>query len=326
MRARQKATPENNLPRVDPVQAGPLHIYPASVPAEEITLLDLWRVFARYRSIVLGIAALAGLLSLAAALLMTSKYRAEVLLAPVSDPNENESYAAQFSGVGGIAALAGINLDHKDRKSESIATLRSRKFTDQFIQDGKLDRVLFAEQWDRGRERWKSEGDIPTAWDTYQLFDKHIRLIHEDRSTGLVTLSIEWKDPELAAQWANKLVSDVNSTLRQQAVDDSDQAIEYLQEQLSRTSVVELQQVLHRLIEAEMKQIILANVNEEYAFKVIDPAAVPQEPVSPKVAMMVVLGTVLGLVLGVVVALVLNGRRDARSLPLSQPNGSGSAD
>ena len=39
-----------------------------------------------------------------------------------------------------------------------------------------------------------------------------------------------------------------------------------------QTSVVELQQVLHRLIEAEMKEIILARINEDFAFRVIDPA------------------------------------------------------
>ena len=267
---------------------------------------------------------LAVLSSLAAALLMTPYYRAEVLLAPVSDPNENENYVSQFGEFGGIAALAGVNLKHKDRKSESVATLRSRQFTHKFILDRQLDRVLFARFWDRERERWKSAEDAPTPWDTYRLFDEKVRGIREDKSTGLITLSIEWQDPALAAQWANELVASVNTVLRRRAVADSDRAIDFLQGQLTRTSVVELQQALHRLIESEMKKSILANINEEYAFKVIDPAVAPEDPVRPKVVAMVALGTAVGLLLGFIVALVFNARQAAdRSSPPKAPASAG---
>ncbi len=329
MHPRRETARDKSRPfEADPAQVEWIPVYRAGGLAddEEISLLDIWRILVRYKFTVLGFAALAGLLACAAALLMTPQYRTEVLLAPVSDVNESDRYATQFQEFGSIAALAGIKLDHKDRKAESLATLRSRKFTDQFIQDRKLDRVLFAKLWDDEHQRWKSDEDIPTAWDAFELFDEKIRRIREDKGTGLVTLSIEWKDPGLAAQWANELVSSVNTTLRQQSVDDSNRAIEYLQDQLSRTSVVELQQVLHRVIESEMKDIILANLNEEYAFKVIDPAVVPEEPARPKVLVMVVLGTVFGLILGVVVALVLNARQAGHKLSLPEPPAGGAPD
>jgi uncharacterized protein involved in exopolysaccharide biosynthesis len=325
MYPRRTTTPEKSASAGDLPQAGRVPAYAAGAPNEEVTLLDIWRVLSRYWSIVLGAAVLACLSALAAALLMTPQYRADVLLAPVSDPNENEGYVSQFREFGGIAALAGINLDHKDRKSESVATLRSRQFTDQFIQARQLDRVLFSRFWDREHERWESAEDTPTTWDTFELFDEHVRAIREDKGTGLITLSIEWKDPALAAQWANELVSDVNALLRQRAVEDSNRAIEYLQGQLTRTSVVELQQALHRLIESEMKKSILANINEEYAFKVIDPAVVPEEPVRPKLVTMLALGTAFGLVLGVVAALVLNARQAAVNVPPVQRPARGSA-
>lgn len=285
----------------------------------EISLYDIWRVISRYKALVLGIMLLAALASYLAALLITPIYRAEVLLAPVTDLNENDRYLSPFKDFGNIAALAGLNLERQDRKSESIATLKSRKFTERFIQDNKLDKLLFSELWDKQQKRWavSDAADIPTAWDSYELFDKNIRRIREDRSTGLVTVSIEWEDPELAAIWANELVSRVNATLRQQEVEASNSAIAYLQEQLGRTSVVELQEVLHRLIEAEMQKIILANINEEFAFKVIDPAIAPDEPFKPKMPLMVILSTGIGLMLGVILSLILNA---VRSKPDSAEN------
>ena len=277
----------------------------------EISLYDIWQVLSRYRMLVLGIMLLAGLLSLLAAWLMTPMYRAEVLLVSVTDLDDGDSYMSPFKEFGSIAALAGINLNRRDSKSEYIATLKSRKFSEQFIQANKLDRVLFSDLWDAKKKRWTvtDDADIPTSWDTYEMFDKRVRRIREDQVTGLVTLSIEWEDPDTAAQWANDLVSSVNATLRKQAVDASSQAIAYLQEQLLKTSVVDLQQVLHRLIEVEMKKTILANISEAYAFKVIDPATAPEEPFKPRALLMLILSTTIGLIFGVVLALILNAVR-----------------
>ncbi len=302
--------PGTDLPRVARIPAHGDTVKSYTEEAE-ISLYDIWRVLTRYRGLVLGTTLAAALLSYLGALSITPVYRAEVLLAPVTDPDEGGSYLSPFKDFGNLAALAGINLNRRDRKSESIATLKSRKFSEQFIQDNKLDRLFFPDLWDEKQQRWAvtDDADIPTSWDSYAVFDNDVRHIREDRSTGLVTLSIEWEDPETAAQWANELVSRVNATLRQQAVEASNQAIAYLQEQLNRTSVVELQQVLHRLIEAEMKKIILANINEEFAFRVIDPATAPEEPVKPRVTLMVILATTLGLILGIVLAFILNAVR-----------------
>lgn len=319
MYARRKSTRDKqlqqsdpSLPRVGRVAVASANPYPDE---EEISLLDIWRILVRHRAVVLGVMLLTGLAFAVWALLMTPLYRAEVLLAPVTDMDDNQHYGMALSEFGSLAALAGIKLDHKDRKDESIATLQSRRFTEKFIKDRNLIPVLFSDLWDSQRGDWKRSldpQDIPTLWDAYKLFSKTIRHVREDRGTGLVTLSVEWQDPEVAAEWANGMVSSVNALLRQKAVENSNSAISYLQEQLTRTTVVDLQQVVHRLVESEMKKIILANINEEFAFKVIDPAMPPEEPFRPRSLAMIVLGTVLGLVAGVVLALLLSAYRATR--------------
>jgi len=320
MYAKQKAPrdkrgrPAPELPHVGQV---PLSEHTAGVVYAddiEISLLDIWRILRTHLWLILGLTLLASLLSLGTAVLTTPEYRAEALLAPVNDLDDSQHPALPFGEFGGIAALAGVNLDRRDKKNEAIATLRSRQFTEQFIAARKLDRVLFSDLWDQEHERWNADAGkaIPTAGDVFELFDEEVRQVREDRSTGLVTVSIAWKDPQLAAQWANELAASVNATLRQRAVEASNDAIAYLQEQLTRTSVMDLQQVLHRLIESEMKKIIVANINEEYAFRVIDPAVAPDEPFRPRIVAMVTVGTVAGLALGVIAALLLNGLRAAR--------------
>ncbi len=298
------------LPGVTPVsvQGDKANIY---VDEAEISLLDLWQVISKYWLLILGVTLSVIMLAGLASWLKVPLYRAEVLLAPVTGQDGSNRYPQSFKAFGNIAALAGVGLNRGDKKSESLATLKSRRFNEQFIKDNKLDRILFSDRWDEKNKRWNDSDntEIPTLWDSYKVFDKRVRYIREDRNTGLVTLSIEWEDPGIAAQWANELVSSVNHDLRQQTVEASNQAIAYLQEQLSRTSVVELQQVLHQLTESEMKKIIFANINEAYAFKVIDPATAPEEPFNIRWLPTFVLSITFGLILGIVLALILNAVR-----------------
>jgi uncharacterized protein involved in exopolysaccharide biosynthesis len=275
---------------------------------DEVSLFDMLRIVRRYKWIILSITALCLLASGLLAFLMTPVYRAEVLIAPVSERDNSSRLVAQLEEFGGLAAFAGINTERGGRKNEAIATLRSRLFTEQFINDEKLLPVLFADDWDEDSQRWhQSDGEkAPTMGEAYKLFDEEIRSISEDRRTGLVVLSIDWQDPEEAARWANELVRRVNALLRRKAVSESERAISYVQKQLEETSVVELQQVLHRLMESEMKEIILARINDEFAFRVIDPAVAPEEAFRPNRPLMLLAGALLGILCGVILALILN--------------------
>ena len=283
---------------------------------DEISLIYIWSVLVQSKWIVIAIVFVCMLASTLYALMATPVYRAKIQVAPVSEKDSNSRFAAQLGEFGGIAALTGINMDQGSRKNESIATLRSRKFAEQFIKDEKLLPALFYGQWDAENQRWieTDPEDVPTLEDAWELFDEEVRSISEDSKTGLVVLSIEWEDPREAARWANELVRRVNSVLRKKAVTESETAIGYLREQLRKTSVVELQEVVNRLIESEMKEIILANITEEYAFRVIDPAVVPEEPFKPVKAMVIAIGIVLGGLLGIIMALFLDFLKSQRNL------------
>jgi len=312
---------DGQLPRVG--QRPVLAEYAGQVTEDdEISLIEIWHFLDRYKGIIFAAIALCTLAFVLTALIMAPVYRAQILVAPVSETDSASRFPSQLGEFGSIAALAGVNLERGGKKNEAIATLKSRVFAEQFIKEEKLLPVLFYKLWDEDKQRWKvtDTADIPTLGDGWARFDKDIRNVYEDRKTGLVILSIEWEDSHEAARWANTLVRRVNDMLRKKAATESEDAIASLREQLKQTSVVELQQVLHRLIESKMKEIILASINEEFAFRVIDPAAVPDEAFKPVMASMVVLGVVSGVILGIVLALVLSVVRARRERDVSLPN------
>ena len=277
----------------------------------ELTLIGYFKILLQYRVLISSVTIICTGIGLAIALLSTPIYRAEVLLAPVSKDGSNYGINALASQFGGLASLAGINIrGRNDSSTVAIATLMSREFTDKFFVQENLMPVLFEKAWDANAGTWKKDIVAPTLWDAYNLFDKSIRSIDIDKKTGLVTLSIDWKDPKLAAAWANKLVVMLNSSLRADAIDESKQNLKFLREQIEKTSIVQIQQSLFGLVEAEMKKAMLANVTSEYAFKVIDPAVIPERKIKPKRASIVIMSFMLGGFLGTFIALIRRYMRE----------------
>ena len=123
--------------------------------------------------------------------------------------------------------------------------------------------------------------------------------VDEDKKSGLITLSISWKDPAVAAQWANDLVKQLNEQLREQAIADSKKRVGYLEQELAKTTLQDMRAVLYNLLESEKQKAMLANVNEEFALEVIDPAVAPETREKPKRKLIVALGGVCGGFLGI---------------------------
>ena len=285
----------------------PVYYLPAQMPMEndEINLLDYWRILMRYKWLIIFLTVVSAAGTIAFAFSMTPIYRAQVTLAPAA---EDKSAASALAGqFGGLASLAGVSLGGGGGKTEeAIATLNSRLFADTFIKEKNLMPILFAEIWDEDTKSWrvKEDKNKPTAWKAFKTFSG-IRSISEDTKTGMFVLSIEWKDPELATQWANSLVERINAHQKAAAIKEAQRSIEYLKNELQETSVVEMRQAIFRLIEAQTKNIMLANVRDEFVFKIIDPAVVPEEKIKPKKKLMAILGTIVGFMIGVFLAFLL---------------------
>jgi uncharacterized protein involved in exopolysaccharide biosynthesis len=165
------------------------------------------------------------------------------------------------------------------------------------IMERNLMPVLFADDWDEAARQWEGDAeDAPTMWDAGNLFDSEIRRVSEDRKTGLVTLTIEWRDPLQAAEWANDLVKRANDRLQQEAITEGQKTIAFLEQQLAKASAVEVRQALYSLIEAETKKVAVASAREGFAFKVIDPAVAPRKRFKPQRKLIVVAGALIGLV------------------------------
>jgi uncharacterized protein involved in exopolysaccharide biosynthesis len=298
----------------------------AAIPApdegrpETITLTEFLRLlWSRRLWLVASVAVFLGG-AIAAALLITPVFRATSVLIPATNAGAGlgSSLGGQLGSLGGIAALAGLKLGSDgDQTEEALAVLRSRQFTEAFIREKNLMPILFATRWNASEGKWNAApGEEPTLAMAYRRFNRQIRTVFQDKKTGLVTLQVDWTDRVLAATWANALVARLNAEMRQRAISHADASLKYLQQELASTSVIETRLAVNRLVESQINSRMLANVTSEYAFRVVDPAMVPdlKDVVRPRKVLIAALGLFCGTVAGVfLIVLFGQGARRANS-------------
>ncbi|HXC56350.1 MAG TPA: Wzz/FepE/Etk N-terminal domain-containing protein [Rhizomicrobium sp.] len=215
-------------------------------------------------------------------------YKATVILAPATNPTAASAGTASFGNYRDLASLAGVSLPTESNKATAVALLSSWIVTDRYVRDAKLEPILFAKDWDPATKTWK-DGKEPDYWMRFMMFNS-LRTVDPDQKTGFTFLSIEWTDPVQAAQWANGMAQEVNDYMRQKAIDDAQRHINFLNKQLDVTTNSDLRLVLSSLEESELKNLMMASGNSEFAFKVVDPAVVPKVRTGPH-RMLILLGS-----------------------------------
>ncbi len=220
--------------------------------------------------------------------------------------------AGQLGMFGGLASDLGL-ANGDDSRTVSLASLRSRELLRDYILSTALMRELFSEKWDTAAGTWRTDitkDQLPTINQAIDKFQRSVLRISEDKRTGLITVSVDWRDPIVAARWANGLVVLVNDRLRQKAIQENERSIAYLEEQLKATPVVERERIIHKLIESRISEIMLAKGRPDYAFTVIDPAVAPDTGkfVKPNLVFLILSGLVGGALFGLLAATVQRSR------------------
>lgn len=303
-------------------------LYPPQTSAiadDEIDLRELFAAIWKGKWIIIATTFVFAVASVLYALSLPNIYKADALLAPAESSNGG-GLSKMAGKLGGLAALAGVNIGGGETSQTDLAVqvMKSRQFVDAFInKHNLLVPLMAAKDWDLANNKlvinedlynantgeWLREpvglrGAKPTAQEAFDIFSKDILSISQDKESGLYTVSIKHYSPYVAQQWVNWLTEDINKVMRERTIAETSQNLDYLNTQLQKTAVADMQSTFYKLIEEQTKSLMLAEVQEEFVFKTVDPAVVPELKDGPKRALICVLGTLLGGMLGVAIVLV----------------------
>ena len=280
----------------------------ASQRSPVASIYDLFATLKRNWLVIFASIAVCTGLAIGVAYALPVVYRAETLLQP-ADPNS----VTQLSG---LAAQFGLNVGGGGNSAalEAQSILESKSFTMAFIRQNKLLPILFADIWDPVSGRWtvSDPRKVPTELDGYRKMRDKVREVTRDRNTGQVLLAIEWTDGRQAALWANTMVDMLNETVRRRALAETAESLRYLRAEYERATIADVRSSVVALMTTELNKSMLANVQQEYAFRVLDEAVVPNRRASPNRVLIAAAGVALGVAVGIALALMVDYRKRLR--------------
>ncbi len=281
---------------------------------DEIDLVELFRALWQGKWWISGTTVIAAVVAVLYALSLPDQYSSDALLSPVQDEGGGRltSMAQQY---GGLASMAGIDLGsgQAGKREIAIETLRSRQFLMDFIERHNLRAPLLATKgWDPQREQWLYDTERydpqtgewqapeddpndpePSLWQAYQALEAMVS-ISDDPESGMVTLSVESESPLAARDWVQWMIEDINEYMKNRDMQETRRNVDYLETQLEETSISGMRQVFFSLIEEQTQTLMLAELDDEYAFQIIDPPLIPEERSAPSRSLIAVLGVLLG--------------------------------
>lgn len=270
-----------------------------------IDLLELVKVLRAGKWVIISCIVIVAAASLSYALFATEIYRSQA-----SVQIRDESRPPLSSQMGGLAALAGISISSGDQnRSLALTALKSRAVIQHMIEEKGLLPILYADDWDTANKRWRAPSP-PTSWKAYELFMNKVLSVSVDKTSGIVTVAIEWKDPALAADWVKALIARVNTFVNGATIREAEQNLAFLDRQAQTTTVVELRKAIFSMMESEIKRLMVARNPETAPLRVIDPAVVPEQRIRPRRTLIVILGILAGGLLGGAIVLIRHALKD----------------
>jgi tyrosine-protein kinase Etk/Wzc len=316
----------------------------------EISMFELATPLVRRWKVVAGTAFGAAVVAAILLLIQTPEYTAKTTFTP--ETATSSSSAGSLAALAGVANQLGLGLgagstvspDFFVKLAGSSEVLRSTLSSE--YADGNARRALL--------DILKVKGKTPEErFQRGVIALRHRIRVTTDKPTGIVTLEVDMRNPQLAANVANHLVQELNqfnlerrqSQSREQArftgerlaeaekdlraAESSELAflqrnrdytssplLTYEENRLSRD--VQVKQELFLTLSKAHTEARIAEVRDTPVLTVVDSAVAPFRRARPQRALGVIIATVLGTLAGIVLAYIVDFRR--RAVPEQNPD------
>jgi uncharacterized protein involved in exopolysaccharide biosynthesis len=305
--------------------------------SDTVTLLDYWRVIWKRRKTIGWIIAVTVIASLVISLLMPDIYRAKGVIMPIAAKDTGMSGGAALAGLAQqFAGIPGISLPGSASASEIMSLLKSNILREKMIRQYNLMPVLFHKQWDPQRKTWKrrsemdsrlnpldyiermkrtfamdsregaagQDPDVPGIWDALRLLDE-ILLISQDVKQSTINISADFHNPDLAAKIVECILATLTDYMSSEAKRVAQTNRKYLEGQLGSATDPIIKQKAYNMIAQQIETGMMAEVKENFAFKIIDPPLAPDKKIKPDRGQMMLLSLAAALFIGIVVAFLM---------------------
>ena len=283
---------------------------------DEINFRDILNSLTQSKFLILFTVIAFAIGSVAYSLSLTNKFTSSSTLKLV---NESGAANQSSSGLGMISSIAGINLSGGSSKSDFvITTITSRDFLRHLLTfEGVKPTLAAYKSYDKVNKKIiyneiiynnekKSFTDdllkLPTFQNIYSTYN-NILSVGMTKS-GFITIAVNHESPEFAYSFLSLIINELNTLSRKKDLIESEDSLEYLYSELSKTKQIEIKDSINQLILSELRRQMFAEVRTNYLINPLDQPFLPELKSSPNRAKICISGTILGFFIGILIAIV----------------------
>jgi LPS O-antigen subunit length determinant protein (WzzB/FepE family) len=273
---------------------------------DEIDLLELFLIAWNRKRFIIILTSAFAIFSIFYSLSLPNIYTSSSLLSP--SKQNNAASSPNFTGMSGLANLAGVNLSSSSatKSDEAIERIRSFEFfTNYFLPSIKLEDLMAIDKWiaksntivyneeifNGETKKWVNIS--PSSQKAFRKYKQTLN-VYEDEITGFITISIQHQSPIVAKDWVELIVYNINESMRELDKQDAQNAINFLSQSSNSTNVQSIREVINRILESKMQTLMLASTNKAYIFKTIDSPIAPEVKSGPARSFICFMGTLIG--------------------------------
>jgi len=194
-----------------------------STPDDEINLTDYWDVLLRRKMMIISLCVVSVLATMTVSLLLPKYYQSQAMILAIAP--ESGGLGAALSANPLAGALTGSLGGLSTPVDRLLVFLKSRTIAEMVIKRFDLLRVFNERKWDAAKDAWKDPEKPPLLEDAVKKLGSRVTSFKKGKE-GTITITVEWKDPKLAAEIANFYVAALTEFMKDKSVNTTVQIID----------------------------------------------------------------------------------------------------
>ena len=254
---------------------------------------------------------------------VTYRYTVSYEITPIQ--GASDSLSTTLGKVGGIAALAGVNLPQGSDSTFKLYLegLQSRDVAEELAGNQLLMRSIFYKEWDAPSRTWKepqgtlhdlliafrrflnvpgAEWRKPDGARLQQFLEKEVIVVQDPKSVT-ASVSLKIADPEFGRLFLTDLHDTTDGLIRRRAIIRTDSYIVYLTNKLGTVLLAEHRSALSQALGDQERLRMIASSPKSYTADIFQYPAASAVPTTPR-PLFVILGALAGgLLIGLAIVL-----------------------
>jgi len=193
------------------------------MPDDVINLADHWAIIWRRKMMIIALCLVSVLATMLVSLMLPKYYKSQAMILAIAPESGGLGAALSASPLSGVltGSLGGLTTP-ADRL---LVFLKSRTIAEMVIKRFDLVRVFNERKWDPVKAEWKDPKKPPLLEEAVKYLGKNITSFKKSRD-GSIAITVEWKDPKLAADIANYYIAALAEIMKNKAVNTTVQIVD----------------------------------------------------------------------------------------------------